>query len=90
MSTRTSLGALLLGARAQAPPMASQPYLTITSATKRAVVGAVSAGGANLGGMYRLNENFAAFIATGRAINPITKTNWEGRGGEARYAHDSG
>jgi len=44
------------------------------------VIGAVSAGGANPGGMYRLNENFAAFIATGRAINPITKTNWEGVG----------
>lgn len=44
------------------------------------VVGAVSGGGANPGGMFRLNENFAAFIATGRAINPITKTNWEGVG----------
>ena len=44
------------------------------------IVGAVSAGGANPGGMYRLNENFAAFIATGRAINPVTKTNWEGVG----------
>jgi len=44
------------------------------------LVGAVSAGGANPGGMYRLNENFAAFIATGRAINPVTKTNWEGVG----------
>jgi len=44
------------------------------------VVGAVSAGGANPGGVYRLNEHFAAFIATGRAINPVTKTNWEGVG----------
>jgi hypothetical protein len=44
------------------------------------VVGAVSAGGANPGGIYRLSANFAAFIATGRAINPVTKTNWEGAG----------
>lgn len=44
------------------------------------VMGAVSAGGANPGGLERLNEHFAAFIATGRAINPITKTNWEGIG----------
>lgn len=44
------------------------------------VVGAVSAGGANPGGLYRLNENFAAFIANGRAINPVTHTNWEGMG----------
>jgi C-terminal processing protease CtpA/Prc len=29
-----------------------------------------------------LAENFAAFIPTGRAINPITKTNWEGTGVE--------
>lgn len=46
------------------------------------VVGEVTAGGANPGGMFRLNENFAAFIATGRAINPVTKTNWEGVGVE--------
>jgi len=44
------------------------------------VVGAVTAGGANPGGIFRLNENFAAFIATGRAINPVTHTNWEGVG----------
>ncbi len=44
------------------------------------VVGEVTAGGANPGGLFRLNENFAAFIATGRAINPITKTNWDGVG----------
>ena len=43
-------------------------------------MGAVTAGGANPGGLFRLNEHFAAFIATGRAINPVTKTNWEGVG----------
>jgi hypothetical protein len=46
------------------------------------VVGEVTAGGANPGGLVYLNANFAAFIATGRAINPITKTNWEGVGVE--------
>lgn len=44
------------------------------------LVGATSAGAANPGGMFRLSEHFAAFIATGRAINPVTKTNWEGVG----------
>ncbi len=44
------------------------------------LVGAVTAGGANPGGLFRLNEHFAAFVATGRAINPVTKTNWEGVG----------
>ncbi|HTO91826.1 MAG TPA: S41 family peptidase [Candidatus Sulfotelmatobacter sp.] len=42
--------------------------------------GATSAGGANPGGLFRLSDHFAAFIATGRAINPVTKTNWEGVG----------
>jgi hypothetical protein len=44
------------------------------------LVGAVTAGGANPGGLYRLSDHFAAFIARGRAINPVTKTNWEGVG----------
>jgi C-terminal processing protease CtpA/Prc len=44
------------------------------------LVGAVTVGAANPGGLFRLSPNFAAFIATGRAINPITKTNWEGVG----------
>jgi len=44
------------------------------------VVGAVTRGGANPGRLFRLNDHFAAFIATGRAINPVTKTNWEGVG----------
>lgn len=48
---------------------------------KRAtIVGETTGGGANPGGMIRLTENFAAFIPTGRAINPVTKTNWEGTG----------
>jgi len=44
------------------------------------LVGGVTAGGANPGGMFRLDDHFAAFIATGRAINPVTGTNWEGVG----------
>ena len=44
------------------------------------LVGAVTAGGANPGDFFRLSNHFAAFIATGRAINPVTHTNWEGVG----------
>jgi C-terminal processing protease CtpA/Prc len=44
------------------------------------VIGAPSAGGAHPGGLFRLNRNFGAFIATGRAVNPVTNTNWEGVG----------
>jgi hypothetical protein len=48
---------------------------------KRAtIVGEVTWGGANPGGNVRLNDHFAAFIPMGRAINPVTKTNWEGTG----------
>jgi C-terminal processing protease CtpA/Prc len=48
---------------------------------KRAiVVGETTGGGAHPGEFYRLNEHFGMFLPTGRAINPITKTNWEGTG----------
>ena len=46
------------------------------------IVGETTGGGANPGGMVRLNEHFGVFVPTGRAINPITKTNWEGTGVE--------
>jgi C-terminal processing protease CtpA/Prc len=48
---------------------------------KRAtLIGEVTGGGANPGRMRELSPYFAAFIPNGRAINPITKTNWEGNG----------
>lgn len=48
---------------------------------KRAtIVGETTGGGANPGGVVRLSEHFAVFIPRGRAISPITKTNWEGTG----------
>jgi hypothetical protein len=50
---------------------------------KRAtLVGETTGGGANPGGGNRISEHFGAFIPTGRAVNPITKTNWEGTGVE--------
>jgi retinol-binding protein 3 len=50
---------------------------------KRAtIVGETTGGGANPGGGNRLSEHFGAFIPTGRAVNPVTKTNWEGTGVE--------
>ena len=50
---------------------------------KRAtLIGETTGGGANPGGVVRLNEHFGAFIPVGRAVNPITKTNWEGVGVE--------
>lgn len=50
-------------------------------ALKRAtIVGEISAGGANPGREFRLNEHFVVFVPTGRSINPVTGTNWEGTG----------
>ncbi|HKI79520.1 MAG TPA: S41 family peptidase [Ignavibacteriaceae bacterium] len=44
------------------------------------IIGETTGGGANPGGSFVVNENYRIFIPTGRAINPITKTNWEGVG----------
>ena len=50
---------------------------------KRAtLIGETTGGGANPGEMARLGEHFAAFVPGGRAVNPVTKTNWEGVGVE--------
>lgn len=48
---------------------------------KRAtLIGQTTGGGANPGGGRGINENLTVFIPGGMAINPITKTNWEGVG----------
>ena len=48
---------------------------------KRAtLVGETTGGGANPGGTLRINAQLGVFVPTGAAINPITKTNWEGVG----------
>jgi C-terminal processing protease CtpA/Prc len=50
---------------------------------KRAtIIGETTGGGAHPGGMVRLHEHFGVFIPVGRAINPTSKTNWEGTGVE--------
>lgn len=41
------------------------------------VVGESTGGGSNPGDMYPVGAGFIAFIPDGRAINPVTKTNWE-------------
>jgi len=44
------------------------------------IIGEVTGGGANPGEVMRINDELRIFIPTGRAINPVTKTNWEGTG----------
>jgi hypothetical protein len=48
---------------------------------KRAtLIGETTGGGANPGDFVAIGGGFGAFIPTGRAINPITHTNWEHTG----------
>lgn len=48
---------------------------------KRATqVGETTGGGANPGGGVRMPAGFGVFIPTGRAVNPYSKDNWEGKG----------
>jgi retinol-binding protein 3 len=48
---------------------------------KRAtIIGETTGGGANPGDWFSLTPHFAVFIPTGRAINPISQDDWEGRG----------
>ena len=48
---------------------------------KRAtLIGQTTRGGANPGRIIQLNDKIEAIIPVGKAINPITKTNWEGVG----------
>ena len=50
------------------------------------LVGETTGGGAHPGTSYRLHPHFDTFIPNGRAINPITGTNWEGTGVEPDVA----
>lgn len=60
---------------------AAEEFANNLKTLKRAtIVGATTGGGANPGGVFKLAEHVGVFIPTGRAINPITKSNWEGTG----------
>jgi hypothetical protein len=60
---------------------AAEEFTYDLQALKRAtIVGETTAGGANPGGPYRLGDHFYAAMPRGHSINPVTKTNWEGKG----------
>jgi hypothetical protein len=44
------------------------------------LVGEVTGGGANPGGVGPIGSGFGLFVPNGRPINPVTRTNWEGVG----------
>jgi len=47
---------------------------------RAAIIGDTTGGGAHPGGMQRVTDHFGVWVPSGRAINPITQTNWEGTG----------
>lgn len=50
---------------------------------KRArLIGETTGGGANPGDFFPVAAGLGMFIPTGRAVNPVTGTNWEGKGVE--------
>ena len=60
---------------------AAEEFTYNLKSLKRAtIVGETTGGGAHPGGMKRISEHFGMFVPSGRAINPITRTNWEGTG----------
>lgn len=62
---------------------AGEEFAYDLQALRRATVtGKTSAGGANPGNEVKIKGQFVAFIPNGRAVNPVTKTNWEGIGVE--------
>lgn len=57
---------------------------------KRAtIVGETTGGGAHPGGVRRIDDHFGIWVPGGRAINPVTKTNWEGTGIEPHVKVDA-
>lgn len=44
------------------------------------LIGELTGGGAHPGGTRIATERYTVWVPSGRAINPITKTNWEGKG----------
>jgi retinol-binding protein 3 len=59
----------------------AEEYAYDLQTQKRAtIVGETTAVAAHPGGAFALEANFGVFIATDRAINPITGTDWEGTG----------
>jgi len=53
------------------------------------LIGETTGGGAHPGGTRVVNDEFIIWLPQGRAINPITNTNWEGVGVKPHFEVDS-
>ncbi|WP_051359424.1 S41 family peptidase [Paucisalibacillus globulus] len=53
---------------------------TLQNLNRATVIGERTKGGAHPGGFQPINDYFSVNIPIGRAVNPITNDNWEGKG----------
>ncbi|UWX04173.1 S41 family peptidase [Pseudoxanthomonas sp. NC8] len=53
---------------------------TLKNARRATVVGEASAGAANPGQPFRLDDGYSVFVSTGSPVSPVTGRNWEGSG----------
>lgn len=60
---------------------AGEAFAYILQSYKKAtIIGEQTGGGANVGGLIRLNDHFVMNLPVGRPVSPMTKSNWEGVG----------
>jgi hypothetical protein len=60
---------------------AAEEFTYNLKSLKRAtIVGETTGGGAHPGGVRPITDHFGIWVPNGRAINPITNSNWEGTG----------
>ena len=53
---------------------------TLQARQRATLIGEQTGGGAHPGASYRIHPHLEAFIPIGRSINPLTGTDWEGKG----------
>jgi hypothetical protein len=75
--TQVPLYVLVSGGTASAAEAAAYILQTAKRAT---IIGERTSGAANPGGLFPVRDGFNVFISIGTPINPITRTNWEGKG----------
>lgn len=70
---------------------AGEAFAYDLKALKRAtIVGETTGGGAHPGRMEPVSDRFAVRVPSGRAVNPVTGTNWEGTGVEPHVPASAG
>ena len=52
----------------------------LKSLKRATIVGETTGGGAHPAGRHRVDDHFLIVVPSARPINPVTKTDWEGKG----------